>query len=149
MSGGPRLSDADIERAVRLLDGWTGKLTWDRYLAVLATEIGHLYTKPAMHKQPRIIAAWNATRIRLAEARQEAGATRYGDAAIAAANRRVERLRAENARLIQENRDLLERFQRWAFNAARAGLAPERLDAPLPTFRLEGGRSRKMPRTAN
>lgn len=35
-----RLSDQDIEKAVRLLDAWTGKLTWERYLAVLATELG-------------------------------------------------------------------------------------------------------------
>ena len=140
----PRLKDADIARAVRLLDGWTGKLTWDRYLAVLATEIGHLYTKPAMHKQPRIIAAWEGTKSRLAGARAEVGAVRDGDAAIAAATRRVDRLRAENARLEQENRDLLERFQRWAFNATRAGLTPERLDAPLPAIHPASIRRRNL-----
>lgn len=146
MSGGPRLSDADIEKAVRLLDGWSGKLTWDRYLAVLATEIGHLYTKPAMHKQPRILAAWNGARKRLNEAKEEVGADSTGDAAIAEANRRVERLRAQVARLEQENRDLLEQFLRWSLNAVRAGLSPERLNAPLPNIKPDGSGRRKLAR---
>jgi len=128
----PRLKDADILRAVRLLDGWTGKLTWDRYLAVLSTELGHLYTKPAMHKQPRIIGAWNAAHKRLAEGMAEAGARSIGDAAMAEMHRKNAGLRAEVARLEQENHLLLERFLRWSHNAARAGLSPERLDAPLP-----------------
>ena len=57
--GAPKLTDKDIEKAVLLLDGWAGKLTWDRYLAVLAVEIGHTYTKVAMLRQPRIKAAWD------------------------------------------------------------------------------------------
>ncbi|WP_372398676.1 hypothetical protein ABMY26_18660 [Azospirillum sp. HJ39] len=146
--GAPRLTEADIEKAVRLLDGWTGKLTWARYLAVLATEVGHLYTKPAMHKQARIIGAWEAAQKRLAESREAVGADSLGDAAIAEANRKIARLRAEIARLEQENRDLLERFVRWSHNAARSGLSPERLDAELPTMhRGTGGKSASGGRT--
>jgi hypothetical protein len=129
--GVPRLTDANIEKAVRLLDGWTGKLTWDRYLAVLATEIGYLYTKPGLRKQPRIVNAWDMAHTRLSEGVREVGARGGGDAAIAEAHRKIVALRAENARLIQENRDLLERFLMWSHNAARAGLTPERLDASL------------------
>jgi hypothetical protein len=129
--GAPRLSASDIERAVRLLDGWTGKLTWDRYLAVLQIEIGHLYTKPGMRKHARVLNAWDMAQRRLAEGSREVGPRKGGDAAIAASHRRVATLRAENARLEQENRDLLERFLRWSYNAIAAGLTPERLDASL------------------
>ena len=129
--GARRLSDADIERAVRLLDGWTGKLTWERYLAILATEIGHLYTKPGLRKHPRIVNAWNMVQARLRGGAEEVGARGHGDVAIAEAHRRIALLRAENARLAQENQDLLERFLRWSHNAARAGLSPERLDAEV------------------
>ncbi len=141
--GARRLSDADIDKAVRLLDGWTGKLTWARFLAVLATEIGHLYTKPAMHKHARIIVAWDAARQRLAEAKAEVGAESVGDAAIAEASRKIARLRAQVARLEQENRDLLERFVRWSHNAARAGLSPEQLDAELPRVGEYGASPRR------
>lgn len=33
--GAPKLTDKNIEKAVLLLDGWAGKLTWDRYLGML------------------------------------------------------------------------------------------------------------------
>lgn len=127
----PRLRDDDVEKAARLLDGWTGKLTWDRYLAVLATELGHLYTKPGLRKHPRILNAWNMAQQRLKDGAKSVGARSYGDPAIAEAYRKIGALRAENARLTQENRDLLERFLRWSYNAAQAGLSPERLDAPI------------------
>lgn len=128
----PRLTDESIEVAVRLLDGWTGKLTWDRYLAVLETEIGHRYSKVAMHKQPRIISAWNLTKRRLQEADSSVGTRGHGDAAIAQLRRRIDELKATNVRLEQENRDLLTRFRLWAFNAAQKGCTEAYLDKKLP-----------------
>lgn len=129
--GARRLSDSDIEKAVRLLDGWTGKLTWERYLAVLATELGHLYTKPGLRKQARILNAWEMAQQRLRDGAREVGARAHGDAAIAHAHHTIAALKAENARLAQENRDLLERFLRWSHNAAINGLTPERLDQEI------------------
>lgn len=130
----PRLTDEDIDKAVRLLDGWTGKLTWDRYLAVLETEIGHKYSKVAMHKQPRIIAAWGLAQNRLQESINSVGAKAHGDAAIAELYRKVTSLKATNERLEQENRDLLERFRMWAYNAAQKGCTEADLNRPLPTI---------------
>ena len=100
-----RLTDADIEKAVQLLDGWTGKLTWERYLAILATELGGAnYTKPGLRKQPRILNAWEMTRTRLDEGAESAGAKSNGDAAIAHARETILRLRNEIERLRQEIR---------------------------------------------
>lgn len=135
MSSAPRLTDERIDRAVRLLDAWTGKLTWDRYLAVLETEIGHRYSKVAMHKQPRIIAAWESANLRLKDAASSVGARTYGDAAIAELHRKIEELKVANKRLEQENRDLLERFRMWAFNAAQRGCTEAELNRPLPVIR--------------
>lgn len=131
----PRLTDERIDKAVRLLDAWTGKLTWDRYLAVLETEIGHRYSKVAMHKQPRIIAAWEFAHRRLQEAVNSVGARGHGDAAIAELHRKIKELKSTNERLEQENRDLLERFRMWAFNAAQKGCAEADLNRPLPVPR--------------
>lgn len=126
------LTDADITLAVRLLDGWTGKLTWKRYLALLATELGALYTKPGLRKQPRIRNAWEMTRKRLKDSLEAAGVNGSGDAAIAELRQTVQRLRNENARLEQENQDLLEQFQRWSHNAAyHKGMTRELLDCDI------------------
>lgn len=130
----PRLTDESIDKAVRLLDAWTGKLTWDRYLAVLETEIDHRYSKVAMHKQPRIIEAWELAHKRLKEADSLAGARGHGDAAIAELHRKMRELRATNERLEHENRDLLEQFSIWAFNAAQKGLTEAELNRPLPVI---------------
>src|ERR1700728_1448637 len=108
------LTDADIALAVRLLDGWTGKLTWERYIALLTTELnGARYTKPGLRKQPRILNAWQMARKRLEGSLEAAGVTSNGDAAVVHLRQSVRWLRNENARLKQENQDLLERFQRW------------------------------------
>ena len=136
--GARRLSDSDIEKAVRRLDGWAGKLTWERYLAVLATEVGHLYTKPGLRKRARILNAWEMAQERLKEGAREVGTRASGDAAIAHAHRTITALRAENDRLAQENHDLLERFLRWSHNAAINGLTPERLDQEITVPNTKG-----------
>jgi hypothetical protein len=138
----PRLTDADIEKAVRLLDGWSGKLTWDRYLAVLKTEVGHLYTKPGLRKHARIVNAWDMAQKRLSEGVRSVGARSNGDAAIAHARQTIASLRAENGRLKQENRDLLEQFLRWSYNAAARGLGPEILNRDIVGVEKEASRPR-------
>ncbi len=128
-----RLTDTDIALAVRLLDGWTGKLTWERYIALLTTELnGARYTKPGLRKQPRILNAWEMARKRLEGSLKTAGEPSNGDAAVAHLRQMVQRLRNENERLEQENHDLLERFQRWSHNAAMdKGMTPEQLDRDI------------------
>jgi hypothetical protein len=141
----PRLTDADIEKAVRLLDGWSGKLTWDRYLAVLKTEVGHLYTKPGLRKHARIVNAWDMAQKRLSEGVRSVGARSNGDAAIAHARQTIASLRAENERLKQENRDLLERFMRWSYNAAARGIGPEVLDRDIVNAGMDASRRSSKP----
>jgi hypothetical protein len=137
-----RLTDADIALAVRLLDGWTGKLTWERYIALLATELnGARYTKAGLRKQPRILNAWQMAKQRLEGSLEAAGVTSNGDAAIVQLRQMVQRLRNENARLEKENQDLLERFQRWSHNAAiDKGMTPEQLDREIVLRRTGDGR---------
>lgn len=136
MAHSPKMTDTDIEKAVRLLDAWTGKLNWARFLALLSTEIGHLYTKMAIHKgQPRILDAWNRAKDRLKTGVESVGAKSSGDAAIVEMHRRIDKLKARNATLEQENNDLLEQFRLWATNAVSHGLTLEKLNRPLPAVR--------------
>jgi hypothetical protein len=127
----PRLTDSDVRRAVQILDGWTGKLTWDRFAGELAHVLGHRYTKPGLRKHARILNAWNMTKARLEQSTKQSGARSNGTAEIAHARARIQKLKAEVERLEQENRDLLERFQRWSYNAASRGMTEQQLDQAI------------------
>lgn len=128
--GAPKLNDNGIDKAVRLLDGWAGKLTWDRYLAMLEVEIGHKYTKAAMLRHPRIKAAWDYAK---ELARDDNGVTVSRSAVeTEKALERVKLLESRVERLTRENNALLEQFVRWSHNAVRGGLTLDDLDRPLP-----------------
>lgn len=128
--GAPKLNDSGIDKAVRLLDGWAGKLTWDRYLAMLEVEIGHKYTKAAMLRHPRIKAAWDHAK---ELARDDAGANVFRSAIeTEKALERVKLLESRVERLTRENNALLEQFVRWGHNAVRGGLTLDDLERSLP-----------------
>ena len=128
--GAPKLNDTGIEKAVRLLDGWAGKLTWDRYLAMLEVEIGHKYTKAAMLRRPRIKSAWDHAK----EHAKDDNGVSVSRRAVETdkALERVKLLEARVERLTRENNALLEQFVRWSHNAVRGGLTLYDLDRPLP-----------------
>jgi|TARA_R110002153_G_scaffold151434_1_gene302862 hypothetical protein len=128
----PRLTDNDIETAVKLLDAWAGKLTWQRYLVVLATQLGHLYTKPGLRKYQRVVDAWEKAKRRVKTKPDGVIGASHGDSALAYVNNRVEILKAENERLKVENTELLAQFQRWTYNAASQGLGKNILDRRIP-----------------
>lgn len=128
--GAPKLNDTGIEKAVRLLDGWVGKLTWDRYLAMLEVEIGHKYTKAAMLRHPRIKSAWDHAKEHAKDDKSVSDSRRAVETDKAL--ERVKLLEARVERLTRENNALLEQFVRWSHNAVRGGLTLDDLERSLP-----------------
>lgn len=129
--GAPKLNDTGIDKAVRLLDGWTGKLTWDRYLAMLEVEIGHKYTKAAMLRHPRIKSAWDHAK----ELAREDGSVAVSRSSVEVekALERIKLLEERVDRLSRENHSLLEQFVRWSHNITRNGkMTLDELERPLP-----------------
>jgi hypothetical protein len=123
----PRLNVLAIDKAVRILDSWSGKLTWDRYLDELSRILGHRYTKVAMLNRPRIAEAWKLAKLRL-----PTGQIHFEDSALSRANRQIDSLKNENERLELENDRLKEQFLRWQYNAYQLkGLTIDHLDQPL------------------
>lgn len=130
-----------VDTACLLLDSWSNKLTWARFLAVLETEIGYRYTKMAFRSYPEVLSAFAAAKKRLRkaveDAKKDAGSiaeapAEYGDVALANAYSRIARLENTIARLKGENHNLLERFMRWQSNAMARGVNMDILDRPLP-----------------
>lgn len=136
-----RISELDINVACRLLDAWSNKLSWERFLSQLSVELGYQYTRQAMRRHTRVTASYERAKNRLKEsterARTDAGRSKRstlgnGDSALAVAYDKIEVLKNTIDRLEHENRDLLVRFVTWQYNAALRGLSEAELDRSIP-----------------
>lgn len=127
---GKNLSDDAIEQIVKILDGWSEKLTWEALIEAVVIKLHYRYTRQALHKHARIREAYAVRKAALGEQKSPRGP--HGSGALADALARVARLEAENRRLEEENRGLLEQFVVWAYNAHMRGLDKKFLSQPLP-----------------
>jgi hypothetical protein len=122
MSRAPNLSASDIETVVGVLDGWTGKLTWERLIAVLEATLRATYTRQALSNHARIADAFDQRKkgLRGADCAKKP-APRDTSPEMQAALQRLERVEAENARLTAENERLLVQFVLWLLQRGDAG----------------------------
>lgn len=124
-----QLTDNDIETVVKILDGWTGKLTWEALIDAIQIRIGCRYTRQALDRHERIKRAYTVRKNTL---RHGTEIPEVRSVELQKALQRIERLTAENERLKAENSALLEQFARWAYNAHTKGLDEAILNRPLP-----------------
>jgi hypothetical protein len=125
------LDDNDIQEIVEILDGWSGRLSWDLLIDAVEVRRFNRYTRQTLYKHERIRHAFGLRKKRLADGsgspKREAMSSE-----LQAALGRIARLEAENARLRSENNRLLEQFVRWSYNAHTRGLNEELLNRSLP-----------------
>lgn len=125
------IDDEAIEAIVSILDGWSGKLTWELLIDAIEKRTRRRYTRQALHRYERIHLAFVTRKTALA-----GGSVENADVDMApelkAALEQAERLKGENQRLKAEQQRLLEQFARWAYNAHSRNLTKEFLDTPLP-----------------
>lgn len=124
-----QLTDNDIETVVKILDGWTGKLTWEALIDAIQIRIGCRYTRQALDRHERIKRAYNVRKNTLRHGTER---PEVRSVELQKALQRIERLTAENERLKAENNALLEQFARWAYNAHTKGHDEAILNRPLP-----------------
>ena len=140
------LDDEAIGLIVSVLDGWSGKLTWDMLADVLEKRIRFRYTRQALDKHARIKTAFQLTKERLSGAPRAPHKQKLSEAEAEALAQRNARLLAENERLERENNRLLEQFQTWLYNAHLKGLTKDYLNSPLPRVNREQTKVPKKPR---
>lgn len=123
------LGDQDICEIVEILDGWNEKkLTWNLLIEQIALHHRQLYSRQALY---------NHIRIRVAFLNRKKMLFHSIDGAILGSpeSKRIARLEAENQRLRIENTNLLEQFNRWAYNGYLRQMDPkmrELMNYPLP-----------------
>lgn len=130
MATAPRLTNERINIALKLLDGWTGKLTWPRFLAMLEIDLGHKYTKAALLRHARFKSAWDKRR--WDENPDRNSRNNFGNQALQIALEKIEKLERTIERLESDNNLLNEKFVVWATNAAYKAITVEELNRPIP-----------------
>lgn len=124
-----RLSQTDMTTITKMLTGWSGPLTWELLVDAIAHRLGTRYSRQALHRHYQIKGGLQAARIRLGGS---VGVADRGSIVRFAMQQKIERLEAENAGLVEQNNRLLEKFQRWAYNAHSRQLTFSQLERPLP-----------------
>ncbi|UDF35984.1 UNVERIFIED_ORG: hypothetical protein LHJ69_02630 [Shinella sp. XGS7] len=126
----PDLTEATISKVLDLLDGWTGKLTWDLLIAKVAEVTGYEYSRFTFAEYPRLANAF-AVKKKVVSGTLTRGPRTTRDGQIQAALDKAKRFEEKANRLERENELLLEQFQTWAVNAERHGVTIDKLNAPL------------------
>lgn len=141
---GRNLDDHVIEVIVGLLDGWTGKLTWELLIEAVAERTRSTYTRQALHMHERIRMAYQLRKAGLASsssAKAQRSAQELSTIEVEKLIERLSRLTAENARLKMENERFFEQFAVWAYNAHSRGVSEAFLSRPLPAIDREQTRT--------
>lgn len=125
------LEDVDIVQIVEMLDGWSGKLSWDLLIDAIEKRRHMRYTRQALHKHERVAQAYSMRKKALSVSVGRDEIT-YSSPELQILNQKLARITAENMRLKAENEHLLEQFVRWAYNAYTRNLDKEFLNRPLP-----------------
>ena len=125
------LDDEDVAGIVAILDGWSGRLTWEFLIKAIEKRHFARYTRQALHRHERIKHSFS-TRKEVIAGRKGLDDTKTVSPELQAALGRIIRLEGENGRLAAENHRLLEQFICWAYNAHTRGLDQHFLSRPLP-----------------
>ncbi|EIO3707134.1 hypothetical protein U0N67_003955 [Vibrio parahaemolyticus] len=127
------LTDKDINDIVELLDEWPvdSKLTWDLLVASVKDSFNLTTTRQTIQKQARIKAAFKEVKD-ITSGRARGIKKRASVPSLKVAQERLDTKDRKIERLERENRQLLEQFVRWVYNASLYGLTPEQLNEPLP-----------------
>jgi hypothetical protein len=123
------VTDRDVEKIVKLLDGWQDKLTWDALCEACLPIIGVKPVRQTLMKFSRIADAYTTCKQRLQGGVEELSVP----PTMKIAAERIARLERENERLKKENAALLEQFVVWQYNAHIHGVNSQILGRDLPS----------------
>lgn len=119
----PPLTPERITGIVALVNGWTGRLTWEALCEAVARETGAKYTRQALNNYVEIKAAYNAYSAKPTPSQ--------GGKRLSRTQQKIRDLERKVTELEAVRDALLEKFARWAVNASTRNLDEAFLDQPL------------------
>lgn len=127
------LTDKDINDIVDLLDEWPldSKLTWELLVAAIKDSLNLTTTRQTIQKQVRVKEAFKEVKDIISSGARGIS-KRASVPSLKVAQERLDTKERKIERLERENRQLLEQFVRWVYNASLYGVTPEQLNEPLP-----------------
>ena len=121
------LTEKEVKTAVRLIEGWEGKLTWQKLIDKLTAETGRSEapTRQTLYSHENIATAWHAIKHRVKNKSPRAPS-------LAMADNMIERRDATNLILEAQVARYEEQFMRWLYNAGKRGVSIKQLNEALP-----------------
>ena len=133
------LSPEDVELIVGLLDGWSGMLSWKALIESVERRLYFRYTRQALHAHQRIRDAFGLCKERLARGSRKKG-EKHVSQEMRLLMERLARRDAEVERLKAENQRLMEQFVVWLYNAQIRGIGQAELGRSMP--RVDRGQTK-------
>lgn len=126
------LTDKDIADVCDVLDGWPTdtRLTWDKLVDAVEHDLGFKTTRQTLQKCARIKNALKEVKNIISGGEPKANLSLPPSLKVAA--EKLDKKDNTIKRLEEENRQLLEQFHVWLYNAYRLGVTPDQLNTPLP-----------------
>ncbi|QFI39719.1 hypothetical protein FR932_18840 [Moritella marina ATCC 15381] len=126
------LTDKDIADVCDVLDGWPTdtRLTWDKLVDAVEHDLGFKTTRQTLQKYARIKNALKEVKKIISGGEPKANLSLPPSLKVAA--EKLDKKDNTIKRLEEENRQLLEQFHVWLYNAYRLGVTPDQLNTPLP-----------------
>jgi hypothetical protein len=142
---GKNIDEETVAIIVGILDGWSGKLSWNLLIDAVFARVGHRYVRQALDANERISHAYKLHRGRLRERPPELPNPDISPEEQVL-QESIERLEAENERLSAENNLYRETFTIWLTNASYKGLTEDYLNTPLTKVNREQTKEKKVRR---
>lgn len=119
-----------IDKIVRIIDNWEGKITWELIVEAVERSLNAQYSRQTLSKKDNIKDAYNKKKDQLSG--EKCAPIYYTPREMQKVLDRLDRLENENKQLKKQVDTQIIQLAQWAYNANARGLTCADLNTPLP-----------------
>jgi len=121
------LSNRELNKIVKIISIWNGKLTWEELCKAVATEIGRTVTRQSLSSHEMITDAYRLKKALVKEKRTPL----RKPANLNVAAQRILSLETQLEIIKKQNNRYKEQFTRWQYNSYKYGVNESQLNESL------------------